>query len=620
MAMKPSAKRKSLGAVLLVVVTVAAYIPAIRGGFVWDDDAYVTANPNLRSVEGLRRIWFERKAAPQYYPLTLTTFWLGYHLWGLQPLGYHLVNVLLHALSANLLWVALRRLRVPGGWWAAAIFALHPVHVESVAWITERKNVLSGVFYLAALLAYLRFCPLDGSRRTDSRRWGPYGLALLLFICALLSKTVACSMPAAIVLLLWWKRDRLRWADVLPLVPLFLIGAAMGLHTALLEKEHVGATGSAFAFSFLERCLIAGRALWFYPQKLLWPAKLTFMYPQWRIDAGLWWQYVYPVAAVALIVMLWLLRRRIGKGPLVALLLFGGTLLPALGFIDVYPMRYSFVADHFQYMASIGVITLLTAGICVAAERATPRKHLLPVWGRLSGGILLCVLAGLTWYQGKSYADLETLWRDTLAKNPSAWMAHNNLGIVLAKRGNLIEAADHFSAGLRLKPDDVETHNNLAGVMMAVGRLDQAIDHLTEALRLKPDYADALYNMGRAQALRQNFGQAAAHYRAVLRLSPDRLDALNALAWLLATCQGPDLPDPDQAVTLAERACELTGYRQPVVLDTLAAAYAAAGRFSEAITTAQQAMTLARAQGEEELAAAIRDRLTLYEAGRPYRQ
>jgi hypothetical protein len=355
-------------ATALLTLVIAAYIPAIMGGFVWDDDDYVTRNPTLSGSGGLQRIWFEIGAVPQYYPLVHTSFWLEFHLWGLWPLGYHLVNVLFHGCSAILLWRVLLRLGVRGAWLAAAVFALHPVQVESVAWITERKNILSGVFYLSALLAYVRFLGLGRGGFGPRGRWGWYWLALVLFLCALLSKTVTCSLPAAILLLLWWKRSRLRLNDVLSLVPFFVLGAALGLTTAWMEQHYVGAQGAEWALSWLDRCLIAGRALWFYVGKLVWPARLAFIYPRWQIDSALW-QYCYPLAAVGLVVCLWVLRRRIGKAPLVAALYFGGTLGPALGFINVYPMRFSFVADHFQYMASVGLLTLMVGLLTTGLDR-----------------------------------------------------------------------------------------------------------------------------------------------------------------------------------------------------------------------------------------------------------
>ncbi|MBU0640698.1 MAG: hypothetical protein KKB50_17685 [Planctomycetes bacterium] len=262
------ADRNLLLGVVLVAATLAAYVPAMRGGFIWDDDYYVSDNQTLRTTDGLRRIWLEPGAVPQYYPLVHTTYWVEYRLWQDWAPGYHAVNVVLHALSALLVATALRRLQVPGAWFAALLFALHPVHVESVAWITERKNVLSGLFYLLAVLAYCRFANLDSNPARPGRCWGCYTLALALFLCALLSKTVTASLPAALLLLIWWKRGRIGGRDIAPLVPFFALGIALGLVTVWMEKHHVGAQGELWHLALAERLLVAGRAAWFYAGKL----------------------------------------------------------------------------------------------------------------------------------------------------------------------------------------------------------------------------------------------------------------------------------------------------------------------------------------------------------------
>ena len=446
---------KTVGGVLpalaLALLVVAAYLPALHAGFIWDDDAYVTANATLRTLDGLRRIWLEPGAVPQYYPLTFTSLWLDHHLWGVQPLGYHLVNVLLHGANVILVWVIGRRLALPGAWLAAAVFAVHPVHVESVAWVTERKNVLSGALYLAAFLAYLRAA--GGARAA-------YGLALGLFAGALLAKTVTCTLPVVLLLVLWWRRGRV---DITPLIPFFVLGAASGLVTAWMEAHHVGATGALWRLSLLDRCLIAGRALWFYAGKLLWPHPLAFIYARWHVDAAVWWQYLFPLAAAATVAALHLARGRIGSGPLVAVLCYVATLAPALGFVNVYPMRYSFVADHFQYLASLPLIALAAAG----ATRL-PRPQV------IGAGVLL-VLGALAWRQGLVYRDAETVWRDTLAKDPDSSMAHINLGMLLSDDGRVPEAIVHFREALRIDPEDGEAHDDLGNALASEGKLDEAI-------------------------------------------------------------------------------------------------------------------------------------------------
>jgi hypothetical protein len=308
---------------LLVIVTMLAYLPAWNGTPISDDDAHLTKQ-ELRSLEGLGRIWTQPGATQQYYPLVHTLFWVEHQLWGDWPAGYHLLNILLHCASALLLVRILRQLQIPGSWLAAAIFALHPIQVESVAWISELKNMLSGVFYFGSVLAYLKF---DRTRNLAS-----YAVALVLFVLGLMSKTVIATLPAAILIIFWWKRGQLSWRrDVLPLIPFFLLGTAAGLFTAWVERSLIGAEGTDFNYSIIERFLIAGRVIWFYLGKLIWPLDLIFVYPRWRVSQAVWWQYLYPAATLfLLVVLMWLSRR--WRAPLAAVLFFIVTLFPVLGF------------------------------------------------------------------------------------------------------------------------------------------------------------------------------------------------------------------------------------------------------------------------------------------------
>jgi tetratricopeptide (TPR) repeat protein len=522
--------KASVAGALLVLLTVTVYLPALHGGFIWDDDSYVTENPTLRSLGGLEAIWLKPGATYQYYPLVFTSFWVEYHLWGLQPFGYHLVNVLLHAVNAVLLWRVLRRLEIAGAWWAAAVFALHPVSVESVAWVTERKNTLSGLFYLLAALAWLRFRPLTVRKTARAPDWRFYWLALGLFVCALFSKTVTCSLPAVLVLLIWWKTGRLEKRDGLALAPWFVLGLAAGFMTSWME-QHLVASGAEWKLSFVQRCLLAGRALWFYAGKLCWPRHLTFVYPRWEIDAGAAWQYSFPLAALVVLVALWLLRARIGKGPLVAVLFFGVTLAPALGFVNVYPFRYSYVADHFQYLAGIGLIALAVSAGAAIFQRAGQRGREL---GTLAAATILLLLGTATWAQAHAYHDLETLWRDTLAKNPNAWLAQNNLGAILRQAGKPEEAIGYFKQALRIKPDLAEAHYNLGVTLARLERTHEAIEHYEQALRLNPDFAEAHYNLGVALAEAGRVPEAMEHWQQALRLKPDYAEAHFNLGLTLA--------------------------------------------------------------------------------------
>ena len=294
--------RDAAAAALLFCATLFAYWPALQGDLLWDDTAHLT-QPELQSLHGLGRIWFDLGSTQQYYPLLHSAFWIEHRIWGDALLGYHLTNITLHALSAFLVVMIVRRLSLPGAWLAGFVFALHPVCVEAVAWISEQKSTLSGVFYLASALTYLRF--------DETRRRPHYVLAFGLFLLALLTKTVTATLPAALLVVLWWQRGRLAWRrDVLPLVTWTALGASAGLFTAWVEKTYVGARGNDFALSFLDRFLVAGRAIWFYGGKVVWPANLIFSYPRWKIDPQVWWQYLFPAGVVALVVVLCLLARR----------------------------------------------------------------------------------------------------------------------------------------------------------------------------------------------------------------------------------------------------------------------------------------------------------------------
>lgn len=476
------------GVLAIILLTALAYLPVLRADFlyIWDDGEYVKNNVLLRTGEGLRRIWLEPRATPQYYPLVHTSFWVEYQIWGLDPTGYHLVNVGLHIVNSLLLWGVLSALAVPGAWVAAAIFALHPVHVESVAWITERKNLLSGAFYLGAMLSLVRFTG-----------WPAYAAGAILFVGALLSKSVTLTLPVALLVLLWWKRERIRAVELAPLLPLLVAGAAMGLVTATLEKHHVGAQGTDWGFSFVERILIAGRAFWFYLGKIFVPANLTFIYPRWLIDAHSWWQYLFPVAAALLLTALWAGRRRVGKGPLAAAVLYLVTISPALGFIDFYPMRYSFVADHFQYLASAAPIALAVA---LCARLLAGKLPAAPAFV-LSGAILV-VLATLSWRQSGYYRDQEALALQNIRENPRSWVAYAALGQVLLDKRQIDAALEQAILAVKFNPGDPAGLNLLGTVLSRKQRYEEALWYFREALRFDSDNLAAMNNITFVSAMR----------------------------------------------------------------------------------------------------------------------
>ncbi len=620
-------KRRLVAMLALVLLTLVAYLPALEAGFIWDDDFYVTQNPTLRTTAGLGRIWFEPTSIPQYYPLVHTTFWLEYRLFGTNAKGYHLVNVLLHALGAILLWRVLLQLEVKAAGLAAALFALHPVQVESVAWITERKNTLSTCFYFLAAGLFLPL--LVGTRPADPATgeaspkltWRRYVGGVLAWMAALLSKTVTCSLPAALLLVTWWKNGELKRRDVWLTAPLFVLGLAAGLTTLHLERHHVGAQGSEWDFSLVERGLIAGRALWFYVGKLLWPAELTFIYPRFAVDARAGWQWLFPLGVLALVYALFRLRARWGRGPLVAVLFFAGTLFPALGFFNVFPMRYSFVADHFQYLASSGLIALAAAGVGLSLARG----------GRLWQGLLaaacavgLATFLVLTARQTLIYRDAETLWRDTLAKNPQSWMARDNLAGLLLRQAQAATERGDFAAARELQAEstaqleqslalhqDAFTLAYLGQARLLEARFAEAVPLLQAAVAEDPERLNTRLNL--AAALRQlgRDAEARGEIEQVLRQKPQFVPALQNLANLLLTTPDPQLRDPARALELAEQACALTGNESALPFVVLADAQLALGRSEEARSNLARALTLARASPQlQALAVELERKLT----------
>jgi tetratricopeptide (TPR) repeat protein len=555
--MKKQTPQQNLRYALLCAATVAAYLPALRGAFLWDDDAHVT-QPALQSLDGLRRIWLEPSATQQYYPLLHSAFWLEHRLWGGSVLGYHLLNVLLHALAACLGVALARRLSLAGAWLAGFVFALHPVAVEAVAWISEQKSTLSAVLVLAAALAYLRF---DEKRRS---RW--YAIASALFVASLLAKTLTAALPAVVLVLFWWKRGRIVCRrDVLPLIPWFALSLAAGATTAYVERRFVGAEGPDFALSAADRVLVAGRAVWFYATKVVWPANLMFTYPRWAIDAHQWWQWLYPAAVVAAGLLLWAMKRR---GALAAFLIFVGTLFPALGFFNVYPFRFSFVADHFQYLACFAVIM--------------PACTLLARWE--ASAVIPLVLAVLTFQQARIYKNAETLYRETLARNPASWMAEHNLcTLLLADPRRTGEAIDHCQAAVRIQPDHAEAHNNLGVLLTRLpGRMADAEAQFEAALRAKPSFAQAHLNLGNALVFLGRPAEGLTEYQAALRMQPDYLEArMNLGATLTRLRRFDDAIAEFQTALRARPDLALVHYNLAIALQGAGRAVEAAAEFQK---------------------------------------
>ena len=505
------AHRPWLLALILAVATFAAYQPTWRAGFIWDDSDHLTANPAMTAPHGLKMIW-SSLAISRYYPLTLTTFWVQRRLWGLNPLPYHLVNVLLHTANGVLLFLVLRRLKIPGAWAAAMLWTLHPVNVESVAWITELKNTQSGLFFFLSILCFLRF---DADKKTA---W--YTLAVACGLAAMLSKPSTVVLPLVLLLCVWWERGRWRRGDLVWIAPFFGLAMAMSAMTVMEQHRWVQRAGVAeWLLAPSERLIVAGKTVWFYAAHVLWPANLMFVYPRWDVSARSVSSWL-PVAGVIAVGALLGTHR---QQPWARAALFGTgffvvALLPVLGFFNVYFFRFSFVADHFQYLACIGLISLAVSTGTAICERAGQRGR---VVGTLTVAIVALILGARTWRQGHIYQDVETLWRDTLARNPQCWMAHNDLGSILGQSGRVQEAMQHYEQALRIKPDYVEAHYNLGIALAQTGNIEEAIAHYEQALRINPDFAEGHFNLGNALLQEGKVSDAIGHYEQAVRIKPD---------------------------------------------------------------------------------------------------
>jgi tetratricopeptide (TPR) repeat protein len=518
----------------LLCLTFASYAPVFHAGYVWDDDAWLTGNPAVADPQGLHAIWTSVPRM-QYYPLLFTSYWVEYRLWGLQPLGYHVVNLLLHATNAFLVGLVLVALEIPGAWWVAAVFAVHPMHVESVAWVTERKNVLSGAFALGSTLLYLR-------RRSFA--------ALALFSGALLSKTATATLPVALGIVDAWKSWPPRWKTVTPLAPFVALAGAMALVTIALEKGMVDVVGTDFVLSPWHRVLVASRGLLFYPFKLLVPYPTIFNYPRFDVEHAGATALGAPTAVVLAAVGLAYLWKRGMRGPACAALAYAVLIFPVLGFFDVYAFRFSFVADHFGYLASIPILALFPwIGTWI------PSREVLRGLAVAS----VVVLAVLTFRQAGAYHDEATLWRDTIAKNPDSWIAHHNLATTLSKSKQLDAAIAEFGEALRCKPASAESYTGRGLAYLEQGRADLALPDLDRAVQLDPSYPQAYLNRGDALSAAGRPGDAIPDFDRFLSTNPGYALAYRsrAMAYVQLGRDQAALDDLTRAVMIEPSSAEL---------------------------------------------------------------
>ena len=507
-------RQDALALLALGLLVAVCYLPAMLwGGFVWDDSILLDAKP-VQDVSGLWQIWFSPSAIEgegHYWPLVYTTFWLEHKLWGFDPTGYHVVNVLLHLGNTLLVWHLMRRLLVPGAWMVAAVFAVHPLHVESVAWIIERKDVLSGLFYLASVLVWMRF--VEQSRR------GWYVCSLVLYAAGLLSKSIVITLPVALLIWHWWQQGRVTSTDLLRLVPFGVVGLIITVgDLSFYQSREVLSLG----YSLTERTLIAARALWFYEGKLLWPTNLTLVYPLWdiRVADPLAWGYL--VAAIALAVALWCFRHQVGRGPLAGTLFFVVTLSPVLGFVDYGYMQFAFVADRFQYLAGLGIMAVVIGAITYGVRRLSDSWQ---KGARIVAAVAIVVLGLLTWRQASVYRDDETLNRYIIALNPQARDAYLNLGDALYEQGRYEEALDVTRIAVERRPEHFQAHFNLGATLDKLGRFEEAETHLRRAIALSPQAQNAYLNLSKVLYEQGRYEAALEAARVAIEQDPDFVEA-----------------------------------------------------------------------------------------------
>jgi protein O-mannosyl-transferase len=627
------------GTALIFLLAFVVYWPALHGQFVWDDELLVIKNPLVTGLANLGSVWFQTD-----FSLTTVALWAQWLLWGKNPAGYHVVNVFLHAAGCVLLWRVLARLKIPGAFLAAIIFAVHPVCAVSIAWISEMKNTLSLVFLLLSLRWFLRFedeAVADRKRKRKVLYW----LSFAAFLLALLSKTSTVMLPVLLLGCAWWRRGKVARQDWLRAAPFFLLSLALGGATMWFQARVMAAGDPVQTENFPGRLAAAGMALWFYLGKALLPLNLNMIYPRWKIDSAALLSYLPAFLWCALLALCWWFRGRSrGRVAFFALGSFTVLLFPVLGLLSMDYLVISRVSDHFQYLPLIAVIALIAA----ALAKVLPGQIFSSV-----AAMLVVGLAAMTFQRSEIISHNETLWRDTLAKNPESFTAHNNLGCILAAQNNLDAAMEHFRAALKFNPKNASAHCNLGRAYSLQRQFADAENEFQAALKIKPAsadiqqaYASALAEQGKmAEAIQHsreavrleprnelrlqlaawlhktgNFRESAEQYRAALARELDSVEALNNLAWMLATSPDASVRNGGDAVRFAERACRLTDNKKAAMVGTLAAAYAEAERFADAEATAAKAADLADADGNTQFAAINRQLLALYRAGTPFRE
>ena len=512
-------QQNALPLLAFLVAIFVFYSPALSGEFLWDD-AIFSEEKTIQSWSGLWSLWFapsEIESELHYWPITYTTFWLQHKLFGSNPIGYHIVNCILYFINVVLIWRLLLKLEVPGAWAISMLFTVHPLHVESVAWLIEQKGLLSALFYLGAVHAWLRF------RESSSLK--TYALTLSLYVLGLLSKSIVVTLPATFLVLLWWKQKRVSVHDLMRLLPFFIVGFAIALGDYLFyvsREEQLDV-----AYSSLERILIAAQAVWFYVGKLLWPANLIVIYPHFDVSVDNLIAWLFVAATVGVLIVLWSYRHRIGKGPLAGVAFFAITLSPTLGFVDFGYMEFSFVADRYQYLAGLGVMAVLVGGVIHAMQPYITSFRPVVVGVFI---ILVIGLGTLTGRQATIYQDGITFFSHIVTHNPTAHDAYISLGSALYEIGRFEEGYKANLKAIELQPNRATAHSNAAYALVQMQRYGEAEEMLERTLELDPNSETAWLNYGGLLFTQQRYQEAVAAYQKVIELGTDSMLAYGPVA------------------------------------------------------------------------------------------
>ena len=621
--------------VALLVATCACYWPALNGEFQWDDGALVKNNDLLRSLAGLRDIWFSTKPY-DFFPLTFTTFWLEWPWWGDDPAGYHLVNLALHVAGAGLLWRLLLELRLPGAWFGAVLFALHPLNVASVAWISERKNTLSMVFYLACLVCYVRSEDTPEVRARRRR----YGWALGFFVLAALSKSSVVMTPFVLLLFCWWRRGKVSGLDLAWSAPFFVVSLASGMATMWFQYHRAIQPGylAETRLPLLIRVLMSGHVAGFYLGKTLLPVGLSMVYPRWTLGASFPGDYLPVFGWLVVLWAAWTGRFRWGRGPLAVLAYFLITLAPVSGLMQMSFFTYSYVSDHLMQLSLVGIIVGVAAGLGAWQARGGVAAWMAPA----AMALLIAACGVATLHRADQFSSNRRLWESARAIAPRCFAVYNNLGSDAQAHGRIAEAEADYREAVRLEPRSFSTcdnlatvlrlqgkwrqagalyqailclepnaqcYNNLAVVYLQLGDTKQARRQLEHALALAPHMGNAYLNLFLTERAEHHLPAAADALRGCLRCDPSDAVAMTYLA-SLSLEQTPDAAVARQinplvfepAITLADRACQITRERDPRCLEVFSKVLLASGRQAAASAQAQKALAAAVALNQTALA------------------